>query len=69
MRLIGSKEGLPTPGNSNEVNTSFNVQELREYYVPDKKVIFRFDLFYLILFISFHATISFYLFYFWSCLF
>jgi hypothetical protein len=41
MRLIGSAGPLPLP-NGNDINTSFNVLELHEHYIPnDKNIIFR----------------------------
>ncbi|XP_074663197.1 androglobin-like [Tubulanus polymorphus] len=38
MRLIGSLSPLPAPV-KNEVNASFNMRELRDYYIPNKHMI------------------------------
>ena len=41
LRLIGSANALPVPARS-DVGTLFNVQELRDYYIPnDKDIILR----------------------------
>jgi len=42
MRLIGSANPLPVPVRS-DISTSFNVLELRDYYIPnDKHIILRY---------------------------
>jgi len=42
MRLIGSAHPLPVPVR-NDIGTSFNVLELRDYYIPnDKEIILRY---------------------------
>jgi len=42
MRLIGSASPLPLPVR-NDIATSFNVLELRDYYIPnDKEIILRY---------------------------
>ncbi len=38
MRLIGSLSPLPAPAR-NEVNSSFNTREIRDYYIPNEKCI------------------------------
>ena len=41
MRMIGSLSPLPAPLR-NEVNSSFSVKEIRDYYVPNpKNIVFR----------------------------
>jgi len=54
MRLIGSANPLPLPVR-NDIGTSFNVLELRDYYIPnDKDIILR----YVVLLASIHINIS-----------